>query len=371
MINVIISSYGHFCKYISKVSHQLTTHDTILLTYQEKTAHLKKRPLSIFTATINRTVITLLIGVSSMSTHAAILSNDSEQRIQVRYGANTNANMSTSESSSNVYITPTTNNKAGVTIYSGNDKVAGDRMQGLIEQKQRQYEFDSKLSIEENKRVQINKPTPNYNTSYRNNSNFSTSNNTYNNYGNHTNAATVDFNSWLNSSSYRAQQVASYQRYLSSQLGAKNVPPLDQLLTTARSWNQCGYEPYQLPPQELWSNMVPTLRLYSQLKNQGILPPSTEIRSVYRSPNLNNCAGGAANSKHMTAGAIDIWVPEYDDNFWSISNLQDNLCQFWQYQGQSHSFGLGLYSTGAIHLDTQGYRKWGFNHASSSSACRF
>ena len=51
--------------------------------------------------------------------------------------------------------------------------------------------------------------------------------------------------------------------------------------------------------------------------------------------------------------------------------MQDGLCQFWQYQGKEHNFGLGLYATGAIHLDTDGYRKWGFNHASSSSSCRY
>ena len=116
---------------------------------------------------------------------------------------------------------------------------------------------------------------------------------------------------------------------------------------------------------------MPTLQLYSQLKNQGILPPNTEIRSVYRSPGLNDCAGGANASKHMTAGAMDIWVPEYEGNQWQLSSMQDRLCEFWQYQGQSNNFGLGLYSTGAIHLDTDGYRKWGFNHASSSSACRY
>ena len=101
------------------------------------------------------------------------------------------------------------------------------------------------------------------------------------------------------------------------------------------------------------------------------MPASTEIRSVYRSPGLNNCAGGASASKHMTAGAMDIWVPEYEGNQWQLSRMQDSLCEFWQYQGQAYKFGLGLYSTGAIHLDTDGYRKWGFNHASSSSACRY
>ena len=302
---------------------------------------------------IHKPIIALCICASIMSAHAAIISDNSERRIQVRQGSSVN------NSNANTYITPSAQRapyNAGVTILSGS---SGDSMQGLIQQKQREFEFDGGLSIEENKRVNSNVGVPRYNTTYN------TGNNNYNNY------TSMDFNTWLNSNSYRASQVANYQRYLSARVGARNVPPLSQLLTTARSWEKCGYEPYQLPPQELWSNIVPTLQLYSQLKSQGILPANSEIRSVYRSPGLNDCAGGASSSKHMTAGAIDIWVPDYESSPWQLSRMQDSLCEFWQYQGQSHNFGLGLYSTGAIHLDTDGYRKWGFNHASSSSACRY
>lgn len=312
---------------------------------------------------IHKPIIALLVCTSSIGVHAAIVSDNTERRIQVRHGNG-------SDNNSNAYIKPATNTtyNSGVTILSksrssGANVVTGDSMQGLIQQKQRDFNFDASVSIEENKRVNINRRTPSYNTTYP--SSYSTRNNTYNNF------TSIDFNAWLNSNSYRASQVADYQRYLNARVGARNVPPLSQLLTTARSWDKCGYEPYQLPPQELWANIVPTLRLYSELKNQGILPDSAEIRSVYRSPGLNDCAGGASSSKHMTAGAIDIWVPEYEDNLWLLSTMQDGLCQFWQYQGQSHNFGLGLYSTGAIHLDTDGYRKWGFNHASSSSSCRY
>ena len=301
---------------------------------------------------IHKPMIALCICASTFGAHAAIISDNSERRIQVRQGNSVN-------NSGNAYIAPSTKgtpHNAGVTILSGS---SGDRMQGLIQQKQREFEFDGRLSIEENKRVISNKGTPRYNTTY------STGNNSYNDF------TSMDFNTWLNSNSYRAGQVANYQRYLNSRVGAHNVPPLSQLLTTARSWDKCGYEPYQLPPQELWANIVPTLQLYSQLKSKGILPANTEIRSVYRSPGLNDCAGGAGASKHMTAGAMDIWVPEYEGNTWQLSSMQDRLCEFWQYQGQSHKFGLGLYSTGAIHLDTDGYRKWGFNHASSGSPCRY
>lgn len=310
---------------------------------------------------IQKPIIALLICASSVSVHAAIITDNSERRIQIRHGSST-------DSSSNAYITPATNAtsyNAGTTMLNG---ASGDSMQGLIAQKQRDFALDASLSIEENKQVNITRRTPVYNTTYSNNR-YNTASNTYNSADNDYN--NMDFNGWLNSNSYRARQVADYQRYLSSRLGAQNVPPLSQLLTTARSWSKCGYEPYQLPPQELWANIVPTLRLYSELKQQGVLPASSEIRSVYRSPGLNDCAGGAASSKHMNGSAIDIWVPEYENNLWQRSNMQEGLCQFWQYQGGAHNFGLGLYATGAIHLDTDGYRKWGFNHASSGSACRY
>ena len=311
---------------------------------------------------IHRSILALIVCASSLSVHAAIITDSSERRIEVRQG---------SGDTSNAYISPSNNvssQRPGVTMLSGANASNGDSMQSLIAQKQRDFEIDASLSIEENKRVNVNQRRPTYNTTYRNNS-YSTANNTYNRAYN--DFTSMDFNAWLNSNSYRAQQVAEYQRYLSSRVGAQNVPPLSQLLTTARSWDKCGYEPYQLPPRELWANIVPTLHLYSELKNQGILPLSTEIRSVYRSPGLNECAGGADSSKHMNASAMDIWVPEYEDNLWRLSTMQDGLCQFWQYQGKPYNFGLGLYATGAIHLDTDGYRKWGFNHASSSSSCRY
>jgi len=305
---------------------------------------------------IQQPIIALLVCASSISVHAAIVSDNSERRIQIRQSSSGNAD-----------IKPTTSGSSyspGVTMLSGENATSGDSMQGLIAQKQRDFNLDARLSIEENKRVNINRRAPTYSTDH-NHDGYGTTDNNYND------AASMDFNVWLNSNSYRAKQVAEYQRYLSSRVGAQNVPPLSQLLTTARSWNKCGYEPYQLPPQELWANIVPTLRLYSNLKQQGILPASSEIRSVYRNPGLNDCAGGADSSKHMNASAMDIWVPDYEDNLWRRSTLQDGLCQFWQYQGNAHNFGLGLYATGAIHLDTDGYRKWGFNHASSDSPCRY
>ena len=181
----------------------------------------------------------------------------------------------------------------------------------------------------------------------------------------------ADYQRWLDQSVYNRQTATDYEKFLVSQLGKENVPPMHELLTTARSWQKCGYDPYQVPPSDLWGQMLPTIRLYNTLKSQGVLPPHTQIRSVYRSPELNRCAGGAAGSKHITNGAMDIWIPDYKIGSWQMSSTQDKLCQFWIDNGKQHEFGLGIYATGAIHLDTQGYRKWGGQFTQTNSPCRY
>lgn len=217
--------------------------------------------------------------------------------------------------------------------------VYNDRLGGLINQKQKQYQTSqpNPVAIYPNT---ASRPSPR-NGGLQNT--IMTSN--------------PDFNYWVASSRYRQDVVAAYQRYLQSQLG--QVPPIDQLLVSARSAEKCGHEPYEVPPQHLWANLVPTLRLVQRFKQQGLLPYTTIIRSVYRNPELNRCAGGAAESKHMSNGAVDVWIPEFEWDKWSLNNTVTNLCYFWQGQGQGYNMGLGLYSTGAIHIDTQGWRKWG------------
>ncbi|OAU95412.1 D-Ala-D-Ala carboxypeptidase family metallohydrolase [Moraxella catarrhalis] len=177
------------------------------------------------------------------------------------------------------------------------------------------------------------------------------------------------FEAWLQTHHTAEQEVVRYQAYLRSKLG-NHVPPMSQLLTTARSWQACGHEPYQVPPAHLWDKIVPTLQLYQDLKSRGVLPDNTQIRSVYRNPELNQCAGGAAMSKHLTNGAIDIWVPDFEIQSQALYDLQNRLCQYWLDHGENHNFGLGLYATGAIHLDTQGFRKWGAQFSETNSICR-
>lgn len=177
-----------------------------------------------------------------------------------------------------------------------------------------------------------------------------------------------DFAKWLLLNPDQKPMIHAYERYLTEQLG--QVPPMNELLTSARSWQECGFAPYQVPPKELWANIVPTLRLYNELKSQGIIPTDAQIRSVYRSPEQNACAGGAASSKHINNAAIDIWVARFGDDSPALYDMKDSLCHFWQQQGKAYDFGLGLYATGAVHLDTQGYRKWGMQFSREGSICR-
>lgn len=176
----------------------------------------------------------------------------------------------------------------------------------------------------------------------------------------------ADFGRWLVAHPEQYSLIWQYHQYLENYT---TVPPMNELLTTARDWQACGYAPYEVPPKPLWGNIVPTLRLYDDLKRHHLLPYDTVIRSVYRSPGLNECAGGAKGSKHLNNAAIDVWSQAFADPV-GLSASQNALCQFWRDHGKLYRMGLGLYATGAIHLDTQGYRKWGVQYTNDNSPCR-
>jgi hypothetical protein len=63
-------------------------------------------------------------------------------------------------------------------------------------------------------------------------------------------------------------------------------------------------------------------------------------------------------------------VPQAED-YAFIENSKFKLWQFWVQYGQSLNMGLGLYASGQIHIDTQGYRTWGPDHSRHSSMCNF
>ena len=125
--------------------------------------------------------------------------------------------------------------------------------------------------------------------------------------------------------------------------------------------------------REILANQLPTLKVFKYLVASKVLT-EFEVTSVYRDLPLNQCAGGASSSRHLYNSAIDFRIgPEYlqPSDYAFIENSKFKLCQFWQNHGQSLNMGLGLYSSGQIHIDTQGYRTWGPDLTRNTSLCHF
>ena len=100
------------------------------------------------------------------------------------------------------------------------------------------------------------------------------------------------------------------------------------------------------PPQPLWKNIVPVLRVVDELRESYGRP--CRILSSYRSPAYNKAVGGAQFSQHKEFRALDI---TFDDL--STQRVYERLIA-WRKAGKFVG-GLGLYPTsGFIHIDTRG-----------------
>lgn len=163
-----------------------------------------------------------------------------------------------------------------------------------------------------------------------------------------------------------------YEQFLARN-NVGNIIPSFELFKSARSWQKCGKSEYMIPNRELWSNQLETLKVFKYLVSARILT-DFEVTSVYRDLPLNQCAGGAGASRHLYNSAIDFRIgPEFPqaEDYRFIESSKFKLCQFWQTHGQSLDMGLGLYASGQIHIDTQGYRTWGPDLTRNTSLCHF
>ena len=181
----------------------------------------------------------------------------------------------------------------------------------------------------------------------------------------------ASYRQWLQQDDHYAR-VREYEKFLARNNVAHIIPSFE-LLRTARDWQKCGRSEYAVPNQELWKNALPTLRVFKYLIAAKILT-DFEVTSVYRDLPLNQCAGGAGSSKHLFNSAIDFRIgpanPQPQD-YAFIEQTKFKLCQFWAQHGQSLKLGVGLYSSGQIHIDTQGFRSWGPDLTWKSSMCNF
>ncbi|PVZ15914.1 Uncharacterized protein conserved in bacteria [Pseudomonas sp. URIL14HWK12:I9] len=163
----------------------------------------------------------------------------------------------------------------------------------------------------------------------------------------------AEFEQW-----HKGGQAQRFKAYL-VQEHLDQVAPLYQLLRSASDWQRCGAEPFAVPPEALWPSVKRTLALLKTLRDSGVIG-AFEVVSAYRSPALNQCAGGAANSAHSRAYAVDLW----------LGAPAPQLCAFWKAHGKGWAMGLSRYPSGRIHIDTAGYRTWGQDYTRASALCQ-
>lgn len=156
-------------------------------------------------------------------------------------------------------------------------------------------------------------------------------------------------------------RVAEYLGYLQRQ-GVGEVLPPEQLLRLGRRWERCGGVEFSLPPRELWPRIVPTLKLLASLQSEGLLRDA-RVASAWRPQDYNRCEGGSQASRHLDNLALDLDLPN------SQASRVQALCQRWRQIGPARHWGLGFYSPTRVHLDTAGFRSWGYDYRGKSSLC--
>ena len=164
------------------------------------------------------------------------------------------------------------------------------------------------------------------------------------------------YRSWYLAAPWRAAQVKSFNDFLvTNQVGG--ILPTWQLLRTATSWQECGGQPFEVPPSDEWPHMVQTLRYVHDYVIPAVGP--VEAVSVYRNPTLNQCAGGAPESAHKEDSAIDMVPLRPIDRV----TLMRTLCATHSEHGAAYNAGLGFYAYLRFHVDSTKYRRWNMDPA--------
>jgi len=99
-----------------------------------------------------------------------------------------------------------------------------------------------------------------------------------------------------------------------------------------------------LPPEQLWSAIVPTLWIADMVRHQSGVP--LIICSAYRSPSYNRAVGGASHSQHLANTALDL-IP-VDGGVGKLFDAFIRIRKAGGFKG-----GIGRY-VDFIHLDTRG-----------------
>lgn len=167
------------------------------------------------------------------------------------------------------------------------------------------------------------------------------------------------FNDWV--ATPQAARLVDYRSFLRRQK-VEDAIPMESLLRSGRRWRRCGIDEFVVPPEAAWSNMVPTLSAVKQLRASGLLH-GERIASAYRDPVFNRCEGGSSRSKHLANNALDFDLAQ------AASGDVARLCAWWRQHGPELKLGLGFYEADKIHIDTSGFRTWGYDYTRKTSLC--
>ena len=170
------------------------------------------------------------------------------------------------------------------------------------------------------------------------------------------------YRNWYIAAPWHAAGVKAFHDYLAA-WGVAGIVPTWQLLRTATDWQKCGAQPFEIPPTSAWPNIVQTLRFIRERVIPAVGP--VEPVSVYRNPGLNACAGGAMESAHRYAQAIDL-VPLHPT---TREALIRDLCAIHAKGGEPYGVGLGFYAFLRFHIDSRKFRKWGYADTPEADAC--
>lgn len=171
------------------------------------------------------------------------------------------------------------------------------------------------------------------------------------------------YRNWYLATPAHAVSVTAFNNYLTT-YGVANVVPTWQLLRTASDWQKCGQPAFEVPPSDDWPNVIQTLR-YIRDKVIPTLGPVEPV-SVYRNPELNQCAAGAPESAHRFMQAVDL-VPL---NPITRDAMMHKLCAVHAATGESYGVGLGFYVGLRFHVDSRKFRTWGTNDEGAVACAR-
>jgi hypothetical protein len=162
----------------------------------------------------------------------------------------------------------------------------------------------------------------------------------------------ADYLRWLDTNPGHRGQILSFESW-QEVAGVRGVLPTWQLVRTASMWRECGGQPFEVPPFELWPDMVRTLRFI----RDHVRPALGEVEAVsgYRNPALNSCARGAERSAHLDFFALDL-IPRQP---LTRRQLFERVCPVHARAGRAANAGLGFYNFTRFHIDTRSFRRYG------------